>query len=287
VESRASSAHAEVVATALLDEATTHAAEILIGVLEMTNLFNDAIADAGADAIRSNADVIVMKTIRLDGPQRPRDLIESTSLTSGGLTNLIDRLCDAGLVRRRRIDVGDRRAVLIELTPDGDDMLDRLARAVGTALRLAVPLLERWHELFTEMGIEVGAIPSSGVGTRRRLERLRQLGVIGRRGFLVLSAVFGPDDPAPNHTMHVLWLAAKPFGTRPRAITQVTGLSSATTTDLLDRLERRGLIVRLSDAADGRAVVVRPTETGRAMLERAIAELTPILPDVAAAFLPA
>lgn len=103
---------------------------------------------------------------------------------------------------------------------------------------------------------------------------------------LVLSDVFGPDEPAPNHTMHILWLAAKPSGTRPRAISQITGLSSATTSELLDRLERRGFVIRLSDADDGRAVVVRATEAGRATLQRAIVEMTPLLPEFGRAFLP-
>ena len=42
-----------------------------------------------------------------------------------------------------------------------------------------------------------------------------------------------------------------------------TGLSSAATTTLLDRLERRGLVRRVRDAVDRRKVLVEMTEAGR------------------------
>lgn len=267
-------------------DVSSSAGEILVGMLELTNLFSDAISLAGADEIKSNADVVVMITLRIEGPRRPSELIGPTHLTSGGLTNLVDRLCGVGLVRRRDADGDDRRAVLIELTPDGVEMLDRLARAVGSALRLAAPLLERWRDLFIAADIEVGKVPNPGGPPLRRLDQMRRLGAAGRRVFVAWSDVFGLDDPKPNHTVHALWLASKPLGTRPRTISEVTGMSSATTTDLLDRLEQRGLIVRLSDESDGRAVVIRPTEAGRSALEQAIRAATPLLPELAAAFLP-
>ena len=42
-----------------------------------------------------------------------------------------------------------------------------------------------------------------------------------------------------------------------------TGLSSAATTTLLDRLERRGLVQRVPDPADRRRVLVEMTDLGR------------------------
>ena len=44
---------------------------------------------------------------------------------------------------------------------------------------------------------------------------------------------------------------------------QATGLSSAATTKLLDRLERKGLVRRLRDTSDRRKVLVEMTELGR------------------------
>ena len=44
-------------------------------------------------------------------------------LSSGGMTNRLDRMQDAELVRRRP-DPSDRRGVLVELTPPGRDLID-------------------------------------------------------------------------------------------------------------------------------------------------------------------
>ena len=46
-------------------------------------------------------------------------------------------------------------------------------------------------------------------------------------------------------------------------LTEATGLSSAATTTLLDRLEGKGLVRRLRDAADRRKVIVEMTELGQ------------------------
>ena len=48
-----------------------------------------------------------------------------------------------------------------------------------------------------------------------------------------------------------------------------TGLSSAATTTLLDRLERRGLVRRMPCPDDGRGAAITLTDRGRTVLERA------------------
>jgi DNA-binding MarR family transcriptional regulator len=44
-------------------------------------------------------------------------------LSSGGMTSRLDRMSEAGLVRRRP-DPSDRRGVLVELTPRGREVID-------------------------------------------------------------------------------------------------------------------------------------------------------------------
>lgn len=53
----------------------------------------------------------------------PGALIQQTLVTSGTMTNRVDRLVARGLVRRRP-DPGDRRGVLVALEPRGVEVVD-------------------------------------------------------------------------------------------------------------------------------------------------------------------
>jgi len=54
----------------------------------------------------------------------PGTLLKATLVASGTMTNRIDRLAQAGLVRRRP-DPEDRRGVLVSLTEEGRSRVDR------------------------------------------------------------------------------------------------------------------------------------------------------------------
>ena len=76
----------------------------------------------------------VLSALRRQGPpyqMTPGALIRATLVTSGTMTNRIDRLAEAGLVRRKP-DPRDRRGVLVTLTDQGrataDDALSDLLR---------------------------------------------------------------------------------------------------------------------------------------------------------------
>ena len=71
----------------------------------------------------------VLSALRRSGrPYRmsPGGLLNQTLVTSGTMTNRIDRLTERGLVRRED-DPNDRRSVLVKLTATGEALLDRLA----------------------------------------------------------------------------------------------------------------------------------------------------------------
>lgn len=57
---------------------------------------------------------------------RPRELMERLALSSGGVTQLIDRLETAGLIYRTTGQPPDHRAVIIALTPHGRRHLEHL-----------------------------------------------------------------------------------------------------------------------------------------------------------------
>jgi DNA-binding MarR family transcriptional regulator len=58
-----------------------------------------------------------------------------------GITRLIDRLEEAGYVRRERQEA-DRRQVICYITPEGDEMLSTLDAEVAAADNAAVSMLD-------------------------------------------------------------------------------------------------------------------------------------------------
>jgi len=83
----------------------------------------------------------VLSALRRQGPPyqlSPGALLRSTLVTSGTMTNRIDRLAAAGLVRRRK-DPQDKRGVLVELSHAGR----------GTVDAAMSDLLRRERELLT------------------------------------------------------------------------------------------------------------------------------------------
>lgn len=86
----------------------------------------------------------VLATLRRSGPPYrlgPSALVRTAMVTSGAITQRIDRLEARGLVRRMP-DPADGRAVLVELTESGNDLVDRVLPAhVQTLDRILAPLL--------------------------------------------------------------------------------------------------------------------------------------------------
>ena len=70
----------------------------------------------------------VLATLRRSGAPyslMPTALYEAAMLSSGGMTNRIDRLEAAGLIERQKHPT-DRRGVLVALTPKGLALIDKL-----------------------------------------------------------------------------------------------------------------------------------------------------------------
>jgi len=69
----------------------------------------------------------VLASLRRQGPpyqMSPSGLCEAAMLTSGAMTNRLDRLEDLGLVERRP-DPDDRRSLSVQLTAKGRGLIDR------------------------------------------------------------------------------------------------------------------------------------------------------------------
>jgi DNA-binding MarR family transcriptional regulator len=113
-------------------------------VLQMSRLSLQLI-DAAAESVRdgdlmSDLPVMLMFLLDAEGPLRPSTIQDATSLSSGGVTKLVERLEQRGLVQRKTGAVdGDRRGVLVELTRRGRNAVRSMADAMADALREAQP----------------------------------------------------------------------------------------------------------------------------------------------------
>jgi DNA-binding MarR family transcriptional regulator len=100
----------------------------------------------------------ILATLRRQGAagrMTPTQLMKSVMLSSGGMTNRLDRLEAAGWIRREA-DPDDRRGVVVGLTPSGRALIDEAASARFEEARASLPdlgkaemkqlegLLRRW-----------------------------------------------------------------------------------------------------------------------------------------------
>ena len=96
----------------------------------------------------------MLATLRRTGaPYRlsPTELFRSMMVTSGTMTNRIDRLAEKGLVRRVS-DPEDRRGILVELTDQGRELIDSvLISHVANEARLLQPLSREEQSTLTEL----------------------------------------------------------------------------------------------------------------------------------------
>jgi DNA-binding MarR family transcriptional regulator len=82
----------------------------------------------------SFGDFDVLNTLRRGDHEgtNPRDLAQSSLISSGAMTSRLDRLERAELIERRP-DPGDRRGVLVQLTEQGERLAEQSLHAVLAA----------------------------------------------------------------------------------------------------------------------------------------------------------
>ncbi len=85
----------------------------------------------------------VLTTLMRSGPPyalRPTELFRSLMISSGGLTDRLNRLQKGGLISRPP-SPGDRRSLLVQLTPEGRDKVEAAFREdMAVEARLLAPL---------------------------------------------------------------------------------------------------------------------------------------------------
>src|SRR5438045_300254 len=110
---------------AALPDLDPGALEIVGRVLVLAEHLQRSASAALAEHELTLGEFDILGTLRRrgEGGMTPTQLLRWVVLTSGGMTARLDKLERAGLIARRT-DPGDRRMVLIELTPKGGKLID-------------------------------------------------------------------------------------------------------------------------------------------------------------------
>ena len=116
-------------------EATQAAALKLFVVLARAhNAVNDQMSSSMAQLGLTNTEFAILEVLHHKGPLLLGEIQRKILVTSGGITYLVDRLAEKGLVKREECP-SDRRARYAVLTPAGDTLIgmSRTVRAGKTA----------------------------------------------------------------------------------------------------------------------------------------------------------
>lgn len=250
-----------------------------------------ALGDVLDEGLVDTTTICVLCALERDGQLRPRDVQALTPLTSGGTTNLLDRLAALDLVSRSHDTVsGDRRAVVVALTASGRRIV---AATAGVFAAEAASIRSFLAELEAELGGREpeGAPPddpgratpgaasgSSGAAVAVSRDVLDAIIGLAQLGFALRRALvtgLHPETYFENPVAVVLGALMTGGPRRPRDLQPLLGMTSGGTTKLLFRIERSGLIAldRHRLEADRRATIVSITALGRRAMAEASASL--------------
>ena len=103
----------------------------IMGYFGAASDFNESVAKT---LKLSRTDMRCLDLIGRLGPLTAGRLAEESGLTTGAVTFILDRLEEAGMVRRRR-DTEDRRRVWVEIVPEAQERLAGLQQPVAEGMR--------------------------------------------------------------------------------------------------------------------------------------------------------
>src|SRR5690348_14469331 len=106
--------------------------------IRKTGSLMQLVGQAAADRIGINAtDLNCLNILSFSGQLTAGELAKATGLTTASITGVVDRLEEAGYVRRER-DPHDRRRVVVRLSLD---------KAVSDVASVFAPMLRDWREM--------------------------------------------------------------------------------------------------------------------------------------------
>jgi DNA-binding MarR family transcriptional regulator len=211
-------------------------------------------------------DYSMLKALMSTGPISQQRLAEKMRVNRTLVVGIVDELERRGWVERRR-DPDDRRSYRLHVTPAGEtavtDMAPRVRSASDTmAARLTADERARLHELLRAL---ITSDP----------ERLIPPDLEDLTGFLIVQAHFMARDRA-NEAFRDLPIDVRHYGvlaaldelgpTSQQHLTTAMAVSATAVTQIVDDLERLGLLERRRNPTDRRSYVVTMTAEGERVL---------------------
>lgn len=125
---------------------------------------------AAARAGMTVTDMQVIESLAVSGPATAGQLADLTGLTTGAITGMLNRLEEAGLVRRER-DPADGRRVIVRLAPDKDAM-----RTINATFNLASAAWENLASSYDDeqIALLVAFLRRGNALYRQEIVRLRE-----------------------------------------------------------------------------------------------------------------
>lgn len=180
-----------------------------------------------------------------------RGVAASSSIDTSSTMDVVARLVRGGWITRE-VDAADRRRHVLALTLRGGDDLKRLEGRVGDVQqRLLSPLAAADREEFVDLLSTIAGANSAPGALHipgHLLRRAQQLHTA------LFAAEFDRQLTGPQYAALQV-LAAQPQLSQ-RELSDLAALDKSTAADLVQRLVRRGLVVRARDEHDGRLRVL-------------------------------
>lgn len=244
--------------------------ELLVALRELSVPMSGAIDRSVGEALSSNAAVLVLTHLAERGELRSGELGRLAHLTRGGMSNMLRRFEERGLVERVP-GTDDGRAVVVSLTPAGRRAEQQLREAVFSALDQSQAVVKEAIVLLVALGAS-----STGRwgGTASEPGRLVTM-ALAEAGATIGDVLATTGSATASMTLAAL------DGEGPCRVGRVAsmlGITSGGATRLIDQLESDELVTRMhGDPVDGRSVTVALTSRGERHLDGLAADLAPQL----------
>jgi DNA-binding MarR family transcriptional regulator len=223
----------------------------------------------------------ILSVLATTGPRSQQELGELLDVNRTIMVALIDRLEAKGLVERRR-NPTDRRSYALQPTDAGLAELTRIGPAVMEAeAGFTAPLKRagraRLNTLLRTLLASLGHLPPEALADRTGY----LLAAAHRRMRERLDAALEPLGIEARHLGALATIAASAPCSQ-QVVAEQLGVTGPVVVQIVDQLERRGLVERRRNPSDRRSYALQPTAAGSATVRRARAALDEIAAEIAA-----